>query len=109
MRACTLKLLRHSTLVVLGMSALWGCVQAAHGADDRVSARELQQAGKILPLDKILNRAESRQTGKIIEAELHRNGDQLVYEIEFLDDHGGVQKLLFDARTGNLLCRHCDD
>ncbi len=104
-----MKLLRYSTYIVLGMSALWGFVQTAHSAEDHVSARELQQAGKIQSLDEILKRAEVRRTGKIIEAELHRTGDGFVYEIEFLDDHGIVQELRLDARTGKLLSRHRDD
>ncbi len=108
MRARTLKLLRYSTFAILGLSALWGSVQTAHSSD-HVSARELQQAGKIMSLDEILKRVEVRQTGKIIEAELHRAGDGFVYEIEFLDDHGRVQKLRLDARTGKLLSRHRDD
>lgn len=74
---------------------------AADSDHDR--ARRAVEAGRILPLKDILARVQQASAGQVIEAELEEKGDVFVYEIKILTGDGRVMKLLYDARTGDLL------
>ena len=89
------------TIVVMILAAC--TTRIASASDDHITARELQQAGTILPLDEIVIRAKKMSAGRIIEAELERSGQQYLYEIEFLDTDGTVHEMKFDAKTGDLV------
>lgn len=78
-----------------------------HGERERV--RELREAGAILPLETILERARAHRTGRILEAELERHRQGYVYEIEMLDAQGRVWELTLDAGSGVLLEDHRED
>lgn len=78
-------------------------------ADSQTRARALVNTGEILPLQSILEKAESEVHGKVIEVELHERANQLFYEIEWLDDHGNVWEYEFDAKSGKLLNKRLDD
>lgn len=73
------------------------------GESDHEFARRAVEAGEILPLRQILERAEAAYPGQFIEAELEREDGQLVYEIKLVTPQGGVLELYYDARTGSLL------
>lgn len=49
-------------------------------------ARALREAGKILPLEVIIDKAKRFKPGKVIETELEKDDGIYVYEIEILDD-----------------------
>ena len=66
-------------------------------------AKRLRDAGDILPLEKILERAKRRYPGRVLETELEEIKGRLIYEIELLDKDGVVREMKFDARTGELL------
>ncbi len=66
-------------------------------------AKRLKEAGDILPLEKIIERAREKYTGTVLETELEEKKGRLIYEIELLDKNGVVRELKFDARTGELL------
>lgn len=90
-------------LAVLVVTVLAGTTRIASASDDHITARELQQAGTILPLEEIVMQAKKMSAGRIIEAELERSGQQYLYEIEFLDEDGTVHEMKFDAQTGALI------
>jgi uncharacterized membrane protein YkoI len=50
-----------------------------------------------------MKQADSQVPGKILEVELEEKGDMVVYEVEFLSEHGVVMEMLIDARTGRLI------
>ncbi len=81
-------------------------VNGAVADSDHVRARRAVEAGQILPLKDILARALQANAGQVIEAELEEKGGTFVYEIKILTDDGRLMKLLYDARTGELLKAH---
>ena len=66
-------------------------------------ARRAVEEGQILPLKLILARAEAAYPGQMVETELENEDGVLVYEIKMLTKDGRVMKLLYDAKTGELL------
>lgn len=92
------------------IGALWLASGSALLADsDHDRARQLQQAGDILPLEKILENAQATHPGRIIEVELEKEHGRYIYEIESVDESGHVREMKFDARTGALLSSEMDD
>ena len=76
----------------------------AFADNDHDRARKALEAGEILPLREILARAEKAFPGQMIEAELEtERGGAMIYEIKMLTSDGRVAKLIYDARTGDLL------
>lgn len=80
----------------------------ALSGDDHDRAKQLMDAGDILPLEEIIEKAGREYPGRILETELEEKGDQMIYELEILDENGIVWELRFDARTGKLLKRKED-
>lgn len=79
---------------------------SGHSVADSVShseARALREAGNILSLEDIINRAKTLKPGKVIDTDLDKDDDLYVYEIEILDDRGWVWEIEFDASNGELL------
>lgn len=89
---------------MLPLSVFW-LAGFALADEDHERARALVQAGEILPLAQILENARARHPGRVLEAELEREGGAYVYEVELVDAGGVVWELAFDARTGELLER----
>ena len=77
--------------------------------DDHVVARKLRDAGAILPLEQIIQRARAVKPGELIETELGRKHGRYVYEVEILDQGGQVWEIKLDARTGELIKLERDD
>lgn len=77
----------------------------AGGSDE---ARELREAGEILPLQEILHRLDPA-AGRVLEVELEHDGDRYVYEVETLNAQGEVCEHHFDARSGELLKTEPED
>jgi uncharacterized membrane protein YkoI len=73
-------------------------------ADSHDKARELREAGEILPLQQILQRLDPPDQ-RVLEVELERKGDRYVYEMETLDHSGQVWELYYDAHSGELIKR----
>jgi uncharacterized membrane protein YkoI len=71
--------------------------------EDHDKARQLKEAGEILPLEAIAERARSEQPGRIIEIELETKRDGHIYEVEIVDASGRVHELKYDAGTGELV------
>lgn len=68
--------------------------------EDHDEAYELLRSGKILPLDKILEITRKQVQGRVIEVELEREGNRIIYELEVLDKKGVVWEMKVDAVTG---------
>jgi uncharacterized membrane protein YkoI len=65
--------------------------------------REALQRGETLPLVRILAIAQQAVAGDVIEVELERKREALVYEIKILTPSGRVREVKVDARTGSVL------
>ncbi|MFC1749762.1 PepSY domain-containing protein [Pseudomonadota bacterium] len=77
-------------------------------ADEQDNALKLREAGKILPLEKILEISRKQTPGRILEVELEREDGRLIYELEILDDKGRVWELEIDAENGKIIKREQD-
>ncbi|WP_088624795.1 PepSY domain-containing protein [Oceanicola sp. 22II-s10i] len=71
--------------------------------NDHDRARRALQAGEILPLSEILERAETARPGRVIEVELDRDDGRWIYELEMVTDTGRLYEMELDAATGAIL------
>ena len=95
---------RKFAIVFTLLSGLWLALHLSTGtASDHGKALELREAGEILPLEVIINKAKAVQAGQMLEAELEKEDGRLVYEIELLGDDNQYYELYLDAKTGELL------
>ncbi|MGD2055965.1 MAG: PepSY domain-containing protein [Gammaproteobacteria bacterium] len=83
--------------------------EASAAMAEHDTARGLVRQGDILPLGQILQMARQHHPGRVLETELDRKHDQLVYEIELVDEHGEVWEMKFDARSGAVLKEEQED
>jgi uncharacterized membrane protein YkoI len=72
-------------------------------ADEGVpEVRQLYNQGEIRSLAAMVERARERHPeARLVEAELLRDGERLIYEVELIDADGVVRELFFDARSGD--------
>ncbi len=95
------RLVQIFSLILLFMLAVTPGLMLAD--NDHNLARELKQAGDILPLEQILEKVEQLHPGHVLEVELEKKNRRYIYEIETVDKKGSVWEMLFDAKTGELL------
>lgn len=88
--------------IVLAIFVLVSSIRA-HADIDQATARQLSATGKILPLEKIHEKAKHIKSGKILETELEKKRGKYLYEVELLDEHGIVWEIKLDAATGQLI------
>lgn len=79
------------------------CTMTARASDDHLRAKELVEAGEILPLEKILHDVFQGRQWRLLEAELEQEHGRYIYELEILDDRGKVWKLKYDAKSGQAI------
>lgn len=87
-------------VVVLSLSA----ANAAFGQQHE--PRDIQAAvrrGEVLPLPRILDLAQKRVPGEVLEVELEKDGGKFVYEVKMLTPDGRVREVTIDAHSGKLL------
>ncbi len=84
-------------------------LQVAMANDDYIEAKRLLDSGDILSLEVILKNVRQILPGKILEVELEKEGEHIVYEIEILDRNGVIKEIYIDAKTGKLLLTKEDD
>ncbi len=94
-----------SAATALGAAVLLALTEPALSDSEHDRARALKNHGDILSLETILEKARKDQPGRVVESELERKGERYVYEIKIVDDKGGIRKLKYDARTGELIKR----
>lgn len=75
---------------------------ADDAADWRALHREVQ-AGRIQPLEQILDSLGRDWLGEVIEVEVEREDGRWVYEIELLGPQGQVVEFEIDAASGEIL------
>jgi len=90
-------LLVGAVLAVLAPAVAWA------DPTDVERARELVDAGKIVPFGVILNHARERHPGRVIKVKFEEVGEEYRYEVEVIDEEGVVWALIFDAHTGDLI------
>jgi uncharacterized membrane protein YkoI len=81
----------------------------ASAEDDHDRARRLRDAGDILSLETVIERARSEKPGRILEIQLKEKKSRVLYEVELVDDRGIVWELYFDARSGELVKTEQED
>ncbi|MBB5209387.1 PepSY domain-containing protein [Chiayiivirga flava] len=74
---------------------------------DHERARQARASGAYMPLQSILDDAQRREPGRVVDVELDEDDDE--YEIEILRADGAVVELDYDARTGDLRDREIED
>lgn len=86
---------------ILALAALMS-VSVAHAGrdDDSREVRQLVQEGKVIPLEQLLARHRGRLQGRVLDLEMERERDRVVYEIKTLDEQGVVHKAKIDAESG---------
>jgi uncharacterized membrane protein YkoI len=72
-------------------------------------ARRAAEAGEILSISQIYERARREQSGRVLEAELERAKGRWIYELKILDPEGRLHELKLDAATGKILKREEED
>ena len=95
--------------LILPLGMLLGVPQYVHADDDHERARELREAGEILPLETILAKVRALGMGQVLEVDLKKKHGRHVYKIETLDQQGVVWELVFDARSGEQLKQERED
>ncbi|WP_277963487.1 PepSY domain-containing protein [Pseudomonas sp. RIT-To-2] len=89
------------------------CLASPHaGAHDlgQDEALLLRQAGVILPLEQLLQKAMDRYPGaKLLEAELEEHHGVYTYEVELLTPDGVVREIKLHAANGDVLKDKEDD
>lgn len=77
---------------------------------DQDEAKALRQQGAILPLEQILQAAQSLHSGRVIKVELEKKRrGRYVYEVEIADEHGQVWEMEFNASDATLLSEERED
>lgn len=70
---------------------------------DHDRAREALQAGRILPLERIVESAKQRFGGDVLDVELEDEAAGFRYDLKLIAADGRILKLEYDAATGELL------
>lgn len=70
---------------------------------DHDRAREALQAGRILPLERIVESAKREFGGEVLDVELEDEDAGFRYELKLIAADGRVLKLEYDAASGELL------
>ena len=71
--------------------------------------RELVRQGEILPLETILARFPPKEYGKLLDLEVEREHDSIIYEFDFLRADGRILEVEVDARNGAILQQEIED
>jgi uncharacterized membrane protein YkoI len=100
--------LRHAAILFL-VTLLAGPAALPAQTEEQDEARQLREAGEILPLQDILSRLDAAGAGRVLSVELEHRDGHYVYEVETLDLKGQVWEHRYDARNGELLKREPED
>ena len=88
-------------MVILTCSLLATSVLAS--STDQERATRAVQAGEILSLRVILERLEKTQPGEVLDVEFEQKKGVWIYELKIIKAGGRLQKLLIDAKTGEII------
>lgn len=90
---------------LLAATGVGSASDSKDGKEKHETVRALLEAGEIRSLEQVLQRVREEGRGHVLEAELERENDRYVYEVEVLDDQGKVRKYEYDARSGEAIDR----
>jgi len=78
--------------------------------DDDLSSKVVEwvKEGKVLSFDSIMQRYESRLSGRLLDLEVEQKHGRIIYELEILRDDGIVYEIKIDAKTGEWLKEKVD-
>src|SRR6056297_1608023 len=97
-------------LIILCMTpVLTGAPSLTLADSDHLEARRLLESGDVMPLQSILQKISHQYPGRVIEVELEKKHNRIVYEVELVNDNGRVYELLIDAANGEILQAKEDD
>ena len=93
--------MKKSHIAILALVSLIS-INVAHAErdDDSREVRKMVQAGKVMPLEQLLNKNRDRLQGRVLDLEMERERNRVVYEVKTLDAKGVVHKARIDAQTG---------
>jgi uncharacterized membrane protein YkoI len=77
----------------------------ASGRLDHDEIKQLRETGQILPMEQVMDSAQSVQPGQLVEAELERGDGTYRYEIKILAADGTIHKLSLEAATAEVIER----
>lgn len=89
-----------------------GMINTAVVASDDISQNEIRrlvQQGRVIPLEKLLQRYPEKQFGRLLDLEVEREHGVIVYEFEFLRRDGQVLEIEVDASNGRVLKQEIED
>jgi uncharacterized membrane protein YkoI len=95
--------------VLVGLILVLAPPAPVRADEDQDKATRLKEAGDILSLEEIVEKARGEIPGRILEVELDEEGSAIRYELELLDAAGVVHELTYDARTGRRVKKERDD
>ncbi|CAM3264113.1 Peptidase propeptide and YPEB domain-containing protein [Paracoccus aminovorans] len=72
-------------------------------APDYEFARDAVARGQILSLAEVLARLQHSHPGRVVEVELERDDDMLIYEVEMVTADGRLIEIEIDAATGRII------
>ena len=105
------RLIKTGLLLSLTLLSLQGLASdnTRHNDENQAQALQLLKAGKILPLERILEITRKELGGNILEVELEQSkklpNTPYIYELEILNDKGQVWEIKIDAQTGDIIER----
>jgi uncharacterized membrane protein YkoI len=95
--------MKSSSKTFIAAALLLASAAPGFAGESQDEAKKLREAGDILPLEQILEKARQQQPGRVVETELERESRRYVYEIKIVDDKDAVHELEYDAKSGELL------
>lgn len=97
--------------LAIALAGMAGAVPAIAESDtvSHEQARRLVEAGKIRPLQEIVEMLRIKVPGQHLETELEYDDDGLVYDFKILRPGGRIQEVEVDAASGEILTIEDDD
>lgn len=95
--------MKKRSLVLAATAGIWAATALADDAADWRALYEEVQAGRIQPLETILDTLTDDWLGEVIKVEAEREDGRWVYEIELLGPRGQVVEFEIDAASGEIL------
>lgn len=93
------------SMLICGVALTWGLALSSEGTQEQ--GKELLAAK--LSMVEAIAIAKTQFPGQVLEAELEREHDQVVYEIEIASTTGVVTEIKVDAQSGELLSSKVED
>ena len=79
--------------------------------EDDLSGQILQwlREGKVLPLESLIERYDKRINGRLLDVEVEREGEVIIYELKIIRDDSVIYEIKINAKTGEWLTEEIED